>query len=127
MRLCAVEAGIYSSSVVLPETKNNTQTINILVVLIRYLSRRWGRGGVCVKNCGGASVKFIEKLIPKTTAPRIPLRERYACARRVRLGSNAEGRVDSCGWKGFNLDPEKKSARLLFSSIGLLQPTLYIR
>lgn len=41
------------------------------------------------------------------------------------------GSTTTSGWvngeEGFNLDPEKKSARLLFSSIGLLQPTLYIR
>lgn len=72
---------------------------------------------------------YIEKLIPKTTESDTTM---YASgvvhAYRIWLGSKATQQEDMThGVKGFNLDSEKKSARLLFSSIGLLQPTLYIR
>lgn len=108
--------------------RKKNKTINILVcAFIRCLFRQPGyrrkklRHSICQV--------YIEKLIPKTTTPDTSA---YASGgvrvHRVRLGSKATRQGEMTREvKGFNLDPEKKSARLLFSSIGLLQPTLYIR
>jgi len=66
------------------------------------------------------------KLIPQTTTPGRGARRGWRRPRRGALLVRRDPAVDGAE-EGFNLDPEKKSARLLFSSIGLLQPTLYIR